>query len=407
MLSDATASFGVGVGGLVSRDARGAGRRAVADAIAPLPPLTGDRRRTFIVFADTVLGNAAEVLRGGVQEAGAGGLWVGGGAGDNLGHVRTAQLGLGRAWHDRVVVVAIDAPLAFGVGIQHGWRPYGPPAMITRAHDDVAVELEDEPAFEVYRKTAAIRGDEVDEELFREFATTHPLGIPQASGEHVIRDPLALSPDGGLRCVGEVPDRAIVRVMQGERLDLVRAAHTAATAARAGVEGSPGGGIVFDCVSRRRVLGDAVSDELRAIQVGLGSGVPLMGCLTFGENRWERSNASPIPQQDRRRARTAAERGGGVTIEEAERELAEDRLARVSILQELSVAALELFDPERSPDAVSRAPRRAHRLLRHAPHRDGSGLGQIVARGRERARCVRTHPRDAAGPRQGAGRGAR
>ncbi len=283
VLSDATASFGVGVGGLVSRDARGAGRRAVADAIAPLPPLTGDRRRTFIVFADTVLGNAAEVLRGGVQEAGAGGLWVGGGAGDNLGHVRTAQLGLGRAWHDRVVVVAIDAPLAFGVGIQHGWRPYGPPAMITRAHDDVAVELEDEPAFEVYRKTAAIRGDEVDEELFREFATTHPLGIPQASGEHVIRDPLALSPDGGLRCVGEVPDRAIVRVMQGERLDLVRAAHTAATAARAGVEGSPGGGIVFDCVSRRRVLGDAVSDELRAIQVGLGSGVPLMGCLTFGE----------------------------------------------------------------------------------------------------------------------------
>ncbi len=40
-----------------------------------------------------------------------------------------------------------------------------------------------------------------------------------------------------------------------------------------------------------------------------------------------------------------------MTIEEAECELAEDRLARVSILQELSVAALELFDPERSPDA--------------------------------------------------------
>jgi hypothetical protein len=34
---------------------------------------------------------------------------------------------------------------------------------------------------------------------------------------------------------------------------------------------------------RSLVLGEALDDELRAIQQGLGSGVPLMGCLSFGE----------------------------------------------------------------------------------------------------------------------------
>ena len=278
-------SFGVGVGGPVSGNARAAGRAAVAgalDALGALPARTR-QHRTYMILPDALTGNAADVIRGAVQEAGAGSVWAGGGAGDNLRFVRTAQFAFGRAWRDRVVVVAIDGPVPISVGIRHGWHPYGPATMVTRAHGATAVELEYQAAFEVYRRTAVNNGDHVDENGFALFAMTHPLGIPQANGQYVIRDPLSVEPDGSLRCVAEVPDGSMVRVMQGDRADLLGAAEQAAREARSGVAGSASGAIVFDCVSRYLMLGPSVRDELAAIQSGIGRGTPMMGCLTLGE----------------------------------------------------------------------------------------------------------------------------
>jgi hypothetical protein len=281
VLDSADASFGVGVGGPVSTRAREAGRDAVAGALAAL---SGRRaHRSFIVLPDALTGDAASVIRGAVQEAGAGAGWVGGGAGDNLRFVRTAQFALGKAWHDSVVVVAIESDRPTSVGIRHGWHPYGPPTMVTRAHGATAVELDYQRAFEVYRQVAHDNGDDVSEGEFARFAMTHPLGIPQPNGEYVIRDPLAVELDGSLRCVAEVPDGSTMRVMQGDHDDLLRAARSAASAAREGVLGPPGGAIVFDCVSRYLILGRDIRSELAAIQEGVGRETPMMGCLTLGE----------------------------------------------------------------------------------------------------------------------------
>src|SRR5262249_35736728 len=148
--------------------------------------------RTLLVLPDALTGNAAEVVRGAAHEAGAGMTWGGGGAGDNMRFVGTAQFAHGEAHSDRVVIVAIEADRAIASGIRHGWHPYGPTSQVTRAHGAVAVELDYEPAFDVYRRTALMRGDEVNSEGFARFAMMHPLGFPQANGEYVIRDPLAI-----------------------------------------------------------------------------------------------------------------------------------------------------------------------------------------------------------------------
>jgi hypothetical protein len=281
VLDSADASFGVGIGGPVSASAREAGRDAVAGAIAAL---RGRRtHRSFIVLPDALTGDAASVIRGAVQEAGAGAGWAGGGAGDNLRYVRTAQFAHGRAWHDRVVVIAIDSDRPTSVGIRHGWHPYGPPTMVTRAHGATAVELDYQRAFDAYREVARNNGDDVTEREFARFAMTHPLGIPQPNGEYVIRDPLAVERDGSLRCVAEVPDGSTMRVMQGDRDDLLRAARAAASDARERMLGAPGGAIVFDCVSRYLILGRDMGRELAAIQEGVGRETPMMGCLTLGE----------------------------------------------------------------------------------------------------------------------------
>ncbi|WP_415835668.1 FIST signal transduction protein, partial [Corallococcus soli] len=274
---------GVGIGGPVSGDPRAAGRTAVERAVEPLPPLRPGRRRALIVLPDALSGNPTEVVRGAHQEAGAGVGWAGGGAGSNLRFVKTAQFTRGQAYRDQVVVIAFDVQEPIGVGIQHGWYPYGPPTQVTKARGTTAIELDYESAFEVYRRTASSRGVALDMQDFASFAMTHPLGIPQASGEFVIRDPISVEPDGSIRYVAEIPDGSLVRVMEGARADLLDAAAGAAAMARKGTPGPLGGAVVFDCVSRYLILGEGVRDELLRFQDALGEGVPVVGCLTLGE----------------------------------------------------------------------------------------------------------------------------
>jgi hypothetical protein len=282
IISSREVNIGVGIGGPISRDARAAGRLAVAQALKGLSR-SQDHGEALILLPDALTGNAAEVVRGAAQEAGAGIVWAGGGAGDNLRFVKTTQFAGGRAYHDHVVAISINTPHRMGVGIRHGWRPYGPPMVVTKATGVIAHEIDYKSAFEIYRSAAASHGEGVTPEGFASFAMTHPLGIPQADGDHVIRDPLSVDPDGSLQCVGEVPRGCLVRVMEGDREALLNAARDAATTAREGVKGSVGGAIVFDCISRSLMLGDGVKDEFATFQQGLGEDVPIMGCLTFGE----------------------------------------------------------------------------------------------------------------------------
>lgn len=273
---------GIGLAGKVSEDGRAAGALAASRALEGLPAsITPGWSRALIVLADALTGNAADVVRGAVQVGGTGVVWAGGGAGDNLRFVRTAQFAQGRAWSDSAVVIAVDSPARMAAGTRHGFRPYGPPTMVTRAEGSAVSELEYEQAFSVYQRTAEQRGDQVSAERFASFAMTHPLGIPQADGEHVIRDPLRIDDAGGLHCVGEVPDGCLIRVMEGDRAGIVGAAREAARSARQAVGGPLAGAIVFDCISRSVMLGEGVREELATFGAELGA--PVIGCLTFGE----------------------------------------------------------------------------------------------------------------------------
>lgn len=283
VFSSREARIGVGVSGPVSVNGHASGRAAAAEALNALPQQTADRHRALIVMPDAVTGNGAEVIRGAASEGGSAIAWAGGGAGDNLRFLRTAQYARGRALNDHVVTLAIDLPRPFGIGIRHGWQPYGPPTMVTKARGATAIELDYESAFDAYRRTVQQRGDCVSLDNFSTFAMTHPLGIPQADGEHVIRDPLSVDADGGLRCVAEVPEGSLVRVMEGDCKALVAAALAAASTARLGVGARVAGAIVFDCVSRWLMLKDRMHEEMDAFRDGLGEGVPILGCLTFGE----------------------------------------------------------------------------------------------------------------------------
>ena len=267
----------VGVAPL-SDGARSAGRSAALAALEgmPLPPT--NRSRAMILFASTTAGDAAEVLHGALGVAGAGVAWGGGGTGEGA-----AQLEGNRALHDHVVAITLDGHARIGAGLQHGWQPTSAPAMVTRVVGPVVERLEDQTAFAIYRAAAIELGQDVALENFDAFAMTHPLGIPQADGEYLIRDPVSVDARGALRFMAALPDGALVRVMQGTPGMLVAAAKIAARMAREDAGGPLGGALVFDCISRYLLMRDRLGDELAACQAALGDDVPLFGCLTFGE----------------------------------------------------------------------------------------------------------------------------
>lgn len=273
----------VGVAGPMSKDARGAGRRAARDALVDMPLPPPDRSRVMLLFTDTESCDAAEAVHGALSVAGASIAWGGGGTGSLEVGAHGSQLSHGSALRDHVVAVTLDCHSRVGVGIKHGWQPTGPPAMVTRASGCLLERLEHRPAFEIYRAAAEERGEHVDATELARFAMTRPLGIPQADGEYLIRDPLAVEESGALRFLASVPDGALVRVMEGTPSMLVEAARVAASMACDDAGGALGGAFVFDCISRYLMLGDRLAEELSACAGALGPDVPVLGCLTFGE----------------------------------------------------------------------------------------------------------------------------
>jgi len=273
----------VGTSDPTSTDAREAGRGAARDALAEMPLPPADRSRAMLLFANTSHRDAAEVVHGALSVAGAGIAWCGGGTGTLDTAAEAAQFAKGQAFRENVVAVTLDCHARVGVGIKHGWQPTGPPAMVTRANGTRVEHLEHRPAFDIYRAAAEEAGQHLEPEEFVRFAMSHPLGIPQADGEYLVRDPLALEHDGALRFLAGLPDGAIVRVMEGTPAMLVDAARAAASMARKDAGGPIGGALVFDCISRYLMLGDRLQDELSACHAALGEDVPVLGCLTFGE----------------------------------------------------------------------------------------------------------------------------
>lgn len=283
VLDGADLRVGVGIGTPIAEGARAGGRAAAAQALKGMPAPPRDRSRAVVLLCDALSGQAVDVVRGAAEVAGAGVAWAGGGTGVLEPGTRAALFANGLALHDHVVAVALDFPARVGTGIHHGWRAYGPPMMITRAAGTLIHELEYRPAFEAYRQVAAGHGELVTRATFGAFATAHPLGIPQATGEHLIRDQMGVEPDGSIRCLAEVPDGALLRVMEGDTRALVEAAGTAAAAARGDTSAPLGGAFIFDCISRFFVMGEAIGPELAAFGRALGPDVPFLGCLSFGE----------------------------------------------------------------------------------------------------------------------------
>ena len=185
---------------------------------------------------------------------------------------------------------ALPAPSGFygdairiGHGSAGGWDVFGPRRRVTRSRGNVVLELDGQPALDLYERY--LDSDEV--KGLPGTALRFPLQIqdPQRPAHEVIRTVLGVDRDErSLTFAGDVPEGWMARLMRGNFDHLAAGAGDAARQAYAGMADAPQGdeiSLVVSCVGRRLLMGQHITDELDAIdEVRPGT---RLGFFSYGE----------------------------------------------------------------------------------------------------------------------------
>ncbi|MEW6680668.1 MAG: FIST N-terminal domain-containing protein [bacterium] len=271
-----------GVGRDFSKDARKAGEELANSLIEGVK----EPRGTLFLFSDGVSGNGTQMVKGIYNVLGPYVHLLGGAAGDNCQFLKTYQIINDEVLTDSIVAALVlsDTPIA-GVGIKHGFTPYGDPMVITKAEGNRIHQLDGKPAFDAYISHFKFK-EKIEPIDFRkiEETHTHPLGSPQMREEYLIRHFVCANPDRSIVCSAELPENSVVRVMKATKDSLISSASFASKEALASLKGKKAKAVhIFNCISRVWILNDEAGKEIDEVKKVFGEDVPLFGFYTFGE----------------------------------------------------------------------------------------------------------------------------
>lgn len=265
------------------------GQRAAGERVAEMVETLTSEHKLLLLFADGLGGEQHELVRGAYSVAGATVPLAGGCASDDFRWENTFQFfgdanGV-RVLQDAVVAAAIGSAAPIGVGVAHGWKKTGEPMVATKSAGGRVDELDGEPALDVFAKRLGVdRSMADDEQAFMQLSLKHPLGLSRRSGEDIRVIHGGNAQSGSLQCVADVPQGALLWMMESDRDGLIRTVDDAYADAVAPLEGgAPVGLLAFDCGARYLFLGpDGVADEVSRLVDKAGQ-VPFAGFYTMGE----------------------------------------------------------------------------------------------------------------------------
>jgi hypothetical protein len=253
-------------------------REAGARAAACVGDVADRPHQALVLLADGPSAGHADLVRGAYSVTGAGVPLVGGVAAHPDWGAPTALLYGAAVLTDAVIGIAIGSDAPIGVGVRHGWRPTGDPMLVTRAAPGRILELDGQPAAEVYRRRlgAGAGGDDAH-------VLAHPLGMQRRVGEaHVRSVSLTGAGDGSLESA--VPAGALIWLMEadpGAVLDATDAAVGEALDALGDGEDAQAL-VLFNCSARFKFLRESAAEEV-ARAVARAGDATVAGLYTNGE----------------------------------------------------------------------------------------------------------------------------
>ena len=237
--------------------------------------------KTMMVFVDSTSKRIGPLVEGLRDIFGGQINCLGGGAGSSNMQPRPCLFSNEGLLEDAAILALLD--LESGIGVSHGWESVRGPYRVTGSQGNVIKALDWKPAFEVYRDAVETHSRRTfREEGFWGIAKHYPFGITKTAIEKVVRDPLQPSPDGGLICMGDVPEGASVDILYGRADNLITAAGRASSFAGLAFHGSAQRRILLllDCISRFEFLGNRFREEMQAIHQDRQ---PMLGACTIGQ----------------------------------------------------------------------------------------------------------------------------
>jgi hypothetical protein len=178
-------------------------------------------------------------------------------------------------------VLALLLPRHPGASLAHHYCRSGALHVATVTHGNRIEVIDGRPAFEVYRELIE-KGHSVTltHENFYRYAVHFPLALHLAEGEPLVRIAVAVDEDGSLRCNGDMPDSALLYVVEAAPPDGTETA--LAVAAGVGAH-DPAAVLAFYCSGRLLHHGEAAAErELAALGDAL-TPAPVFGALSLGE----------------------------------------------------------------------------------------------------------------------------
>jgi hypothetical protein len=243
------------------------------------------KRHLFMLISDGLIKNGSEVIRG-VQEAvGKSFPFIGGTSSDDLTFSKTYQYFHNRILTNSVVGVLWGGEMNFGLGIKHGWKPLGKPHTATDTEGNIIKKIDDQPAIKIYEDYFGKETQDLLSNKLARMTILYPIGIYVAGEkEYLLRNTLGVNAEGHLICQGEVPVDSEIRLMIGSKESCLAATREAAMEAMAGLsDRTPLLLLIFDSISRRKLLGRDMDKEIEIIREVFGEKVPMAGFYTFGE----------------------------------------------------------------------------------------------------------------------------
>ncbi len=257
----------------VNKDSYSAGKK-LAQKIAKKKP------SLLMLFSDGFTENGAALVKGVQDVCGKEFPIIGGSAGDDFNFKKTYQYYRGKVFSGSVVGVAFQGDFSFGMSAKHGWEPVSLPMTVTKSEGPLIKEIDGKPAFSLYEEYFQQHSEEMAQGILAKTIYTYPLGMVTEKG-FLLRELLMTSEKGEITLMADIPEGSKVRLMIGNRNNIISAAKTAAKEAVRSMQ--PKAVIMFNCIGRSKILGLDREKELEAVREVVGKKTPIIGFYTYGE----------------------------------------------------------------------------------------------------------------------------
>jgi len=169
--------------------------------------------------------------------------------------------------------------LSIGFGSRGGWDSFGLDRLVTRSHENILYEIDEQPALDLYK---SFLGDKAKE--LPSSGLLFPLSMRDSEDRApVVRTILGINEDEkSLTFAGDIPQGSFVRLMKANNDRLITGAEEAAIATSEGTEELPEFALLVSCVGRKLVLKQMIEEEVESVSDVLGKPA-IAGFYSYGE----------------------------------------------------------------------------------------------------------------------------